>query len=142
MNRITNPILLIIPSELFGLIVVGMLICGGLAITVGARKLGKGLVMGAIALPFVMFIVEALMNDLFAAMPDALVMPVAFLITVTVWVMLGWAVLRFVFGQAVLDNARGILLADALRASARPLLSRPLLLIGGLFLAYFVWSPA
>jgi hypothetical protein len=142
MNRITNPILLIIPPELFGLIVVGMLICGGLAITVGARKLGKGLVMGAIALPFVMFIVEALMNDLFAAMPDALVMPVAFLITVTVWVMLGWAVLRFVFGQAVLDNARGILLADALRASARPLLSRPLLLIGGLFLAYFVWSPA
>jgi hypothetical protein len=142
MNRITNPILLIIPPELFGLIVVGMLVFGGLAITVGARKLGKGLVMGAIALPFVMFIVEALMNDLFAAMPDVLVMPVAFLITVTVWVMLGWAVLRFIFGQAALDNARGILLADALRAGARPLLSRPLLLIGGLFVAYLLWSPA
>jgi hypothetical protein len=140
MNRFTNPILMIIPPELFGLIVVGMLICGGLAITVGARKLGKGLVLGAIALPFVMFIVEALMNDLFAAMPEALIMPVAFLITVTAWIMLGWAIMRMVFGQAVLRNAGGIILADTIRGGARLLFSRPIVVIGALVFAYLYWS--
>jgi hypothetical protein len=140
MNRFTNPILMIIPPELFGLIVVGMLICGGLAITVGARKLGKGLVLGAIALPFVMFIVEALMNDLFAAIPEALIMPVAFLITVTAWIMLGLALLRLVFGQAVLSNAGGIILAETIRGGARLLFSRPIVLIGALVFAYFYWS--
>jgi hypothetical protein len=140
MNRFANPILMIIPPELFGLIVVGMLICGGLAITVGARKLGKGLVLGAIALPFVMFIVEALMNDLFAAMPEALIMPVAFLITVTAWIMLGWALLRVVFGQAALSNAGGIILADTIRGGARLLSSRPIVVIGALVFTSLYWS--
>lgn len=142
MNRFANPILMIIPAELMGLLVIGMLVCGGLAIVVGARAFGSKLVIGAIALPFIMFLMEALMNDLFTAMPDFLVMPVAFLITALFWLMLGWAVLRLIFGQTVLDNAVGILLADAIRAGVRPVLSRPLVLIGGLLVAYLLWSPA
>lgn len=142
MNRFANPILMIIPAELMGLLVLGMLVCGGLAIMVGARKLGKKLVIGAIALPFIMVLVEALMSDLFAAMPEVLVMPVAFMITVLVWIMLAWAVMQLVFGQNALDNARGILLADAIRAGVRPVLSRPLVVIGALVVAYLLWSPA
>ena len=142
MNRLTNPILMVMPAELFGLLVIGMLVCGGLAITVGARKLGKSLVVGAIALPFIMLLVEALMNDLFALMPDFMIMPVAFLITVLAWLMFAWALLRLMVGQAALDNARGALLADSIKALARPLFSNPLILIGGLVVAYFLWSPA
>lgn len=141
MNRFANPILMIIPAEMMGLLVTGMLICGGLAIVIGARKLGSKLVIGAIALPFIMLLIEALMDDLFAAMPDFLIMPLSFLITILVWILLGWAMLRLMFGQAVLDNARGILLADAIRAGARPVLSRPLVLIGCLLVAYLMWSP-
>lgn len=142
MNRFANTFLMIIPAGLLDLLVIGMLICGGVAMVVGARRLGGKLVLSAIALPFFMLLIEAIMDDVFAAMPDFLVMPVAFLITVVFWLMFGWAVLRVMFGQAVLDNARGILLADAIRAGAHPLLSRPLVLIGGLFLAYLLWSLA
>lgn len=141
MNRFTNPILMIMPAEMLGLLIIGMLVCGGLAVTVGARKLGKSLVIGAIALPFIMLLVEVLMNDLFAIMPDFMIMPVAFLITVLAWLMLAWALLRLMVGQAALDNARGALLADGIKAVMRPLLSRPLILISGLFLAYVFWSP-
>lgn len=141
MNRFTNPILMIMPAEMLGLLIIGMLVGGGLAMTVGARKLGKSLVIGAIALPFIMLLVEALMNDLFAIMPDFMIMPVAFLITVLAWLMLAWALLRLMVGQAALDNARGALLADGIKAVMRPLLSRPLILIGGLFLVYVFWSP-
>jgi hypothetical protein len=142
MNRLTNPILMIMPVELFGLLIVGMLVCGGLAMTVGARKLGRRLMIGAIALPFIMLLVEALIDDLFVLMPDFMIMPVAFLITVLAWLMLAWALLRLAVGQAALENARGALLADCIKAMARPLFSHPFILIGGLFVAYLLWSPA
>ena len=142
MSRLTNPILMIMPAEMFGLLVIGMLVAGGLAMIVGARRLGKSLVIGAIALPFIMLLVEALMNDLFALMPDFMIMPVAFLITVLAWFMLAWALLRLAVGQAALDNARGALLADAIKAVARPVFSHPFVLIGSVIVVYLLWSPA
>lgn len=140
MNRFTNPILMLLPPDLLGPLIVGMLVVAGLAIMFGARAFGRNLAVAAILLPFLVVLVEVLMDEFFAAIPEILIMPVAFAITVIFWAMLGWAFLRLFFNQAVIDNAIGILLADAIRAGARPLIARPFIVIALVIAAYFIWS--
>lgn len=140
MNRFTNPILMLLPPELLGPLIVGMLVVAGLAIMIGAHAFGRNLAAAAIFLPFVLVLVEVLMDEFFAAIPEVLIMPVAFAITAIFWAMLGWAFFRLFFSQAVIDHAKGILLADAIRAGARPLLARPFIVIALVIAAYFIWS--
>ena len=124
MNTTTNILFLLVPEELVGTLLLFMLVAGGLAFIVGARRAGKALVISAIAFPLISVIVSALFNDFFAALPPALVVPVAFLIMAILYVAIGWMIIKAIFGQRAVDHAKGELLADGVRASLRFLFSR------------------
>ena len=124
MNTTTNILFLLIPEELVGTLLLFMLIAGGFAFIVGARRAGKALVISAIAFPFISVIVSALFNDFFAALPPALVMPVAFVVMAVLYVSIGWMIIKGIFGQKAVDHAKGELLADGVRASFRLMFSK------------------
>ncbi len=140
MTRIANPLLMFIPEELMGALIMLMLVAGGLAITVGARRTGGALVTAATAIPVVTVIVGALMDGMFGMLPDALVMPVAFAITLALWLAVGWMLVKVVFGQQAVDEAKGHLLADGIKGVFGLLFRRPVALIAGVFLLYFAWG--
>lgn len=119
-----GPVMMIIPEELFGLLVVGMLIAGGLAFIVGARKLGRALVTAALALPILSVIIQAIVNDLFAFLPDWLVMPVSVILMVVCYGLVITTIFKFLVGERAWDDATGQLLADAIRWSFKKLFSR------------------
>lgn len=134
MNTTTNILFLLVPEELVGTLLLFMLVSAGFAFIVGARRLGKVLAISAIAFPFISVIVSALFNDFFAALPPALVIPVAFFIMAILYIMLGWMIIKGVFGQRAVDHAKGELLADGARLAFRALFSR----IGLIVLLVFV----
>ena len=127
------PIMMIIPEEYFGLLVFGMLVAGGLAITVGARKTGGALVTAALALPIVSVIVQAIVNDLFSFLPDGLVMPVAVLLMVICYAFVIIAILKALVGQRAWDGAKERLLADFIKWSVKKLFSRTGMALVGVF---------
>lgn len=124
MNTTTNILFLLVPEELVGTLLLFMLVAGGFAFIVGARRVGKALVISAIAFPFISVIVSALFNDFFAALPPGLVVPVAFLIMAILYVAIGWMIIKGIFGQRAIDHAKGELLADGARAGLRMIFSR------------------
>ena len=142
MNRIANPLLMLVPPELMGVLIMSLWVAGGFAFIVGARRTGGALVTVAIAIPLITVIVEALIGEAFALLPDALVMPVAFLITLALWLTVGWMLVKLVFGQRAVDEAKGHLLADALKAILRTLFRHPAILIASVFLLYLAWVPS
>ena len=119
MNTTTNILFLLIPEELVGTLLLFMLVAGGLAFIVGARRIGKALVISAIAFPFISVVVSALMNDFFASLPPDLVMPIAFLVMMALYIAIGWMIIKSIFGQKAVDHAKGELLADGARAAFR-----------------------
>lgn len=139
MNTTTNILFLFVPEELVGTLLLFMLVAAGFAFIVGARRVGKALAISAIAFPFISVIVSALFNDFFAALPPALVMPVAFLIMAILYSTIGWMIIKGIFGQRAVDHAKGELLADGARLALRALFSRigliMLLIFGAM--AYF-----
>jgi hypothetical protein len=124
MNTTTNILFLLVPEELVGSLLLFMLIAGGFAFIVGARRAGKVLVVSAIAFPFISVIVSALFNDFFATLPPSLVLPVAFLVMAVLYVSTGWMILKGIFGQKAVDHAKGELLADGVRAALRLVFSK------------------
>lgn len=143
MNRVTNPLLMIFPEELLGVLLAGMLVAGGLLMVVGVRRMGGALVALAIAMPFISVGVEALFNDFFAALPEDYVQPVAWAIMAIAYAAVGLAFLRLLVGQKAVDDAKGQLLADAVRWCFRMLFSRPMLLLLWIpGLAYAIWRLA
>lgn len=124
MNTTSNILFLLVPEELIGTLLLFMLVAGGFAFIVGARRVGKALVISAIAFPFITVIVSALFNDFFAALPPGLVMPVAFLIMALLYVAIGWMIIKGIFGQRAVDHAKGELLADGARAALRFMFSK------------------
>ena len=86
------------------------------------------------SLPLVLVLVEALMNDLFMALPEWLVMPVSMAITIIIYLLIGGALLKLVFGQKAIDEAKGHLLADAARWILRRVFSGKGALVLGSFL--------
>lgn len=139
-NRIGNPLLMLVPPELLGLVVAAMVVAGGLMIVVGSRQRGSALVGLAIAIPFISVIVEALMNDVFTMVPDALVLPLAWLIMGAAYVMLLAGLVTMVFGQKAVDHAKGELLASALKGVLRVLFWWPATLVWVSLMAYAVWA--
>lgn len=119
MNTTTNILFLLIPEELVGTLLLFMLVAGGLAFIVGARRIGKALVISAIAFPFISVVVSALMNDFFASLPPDLVMPIALLVMVALYIAIGWMIIKAIFGQKAVDHAKGELLADGAKALIR-----------------------
>ena len=139
MNRVTNPLLMVLPEEAMGTVLVLMIVGGGLLIVIGARKLGGTLVGLGIAMPFISVVIEALMNEFFFALPDDLIQPVAYLIMAVVYAALGYALLKLVLGQEAVDQAKGQLLADAIKGLLRLMFRWPVMLLWVPALAYMTW---
>lgn len=139
MNRVTNPLMMVLPEEAMGTVLALMIVGGGLLIVVGARKTGGSLVGLAIAMPFISVAIEALMNEFFYALPEGLVQPVAFFIMVLVYAALGYALLKVLLGQEAIDQAKGQLLADAVKGLLRLMFRWPVMLLWVPALAYFTW---
>ena len=99
MNRVADPLLMLIPEAAMGPVILFLFIAGGLALIVGARRAGKALIITAIALPIMSFLFERLMDILFANLPDALVLPVAWATMVATGLMVVWAIIRLIFGE-------------------------------------------
>ena len=139
MNRFINPWLMLMPAEAMGPTLVLMIMVGGRMVMVGARRAGLALVYTAIALPFITVVVEALMNEVFAAVPAGLVRPLA-------WGMMGIANLTLagmlmvmLFGQKISSGVLTVLLADAIKGLLRLLFWWPLMLLWVPAVAYFAW---
>lgn len=130
---------MVVPPELLGLLMFAMIVAGGLMLVVGARQRGLALVGVAVAIPFISVVVEALMNDVFTMVPDALVLPLAWLIMGVAYVMLLAAFVKLVFGEKAVDHAKGELLASALKGVLRLLLWWPVMLAWMALVAYAVF---
>ena len=138
MNRATNPILLLVPHEALGAVLLLFLTLGGLCMVVGARRASKGLIATAIAVPFITVIMEALFNELFSVLPPSLIKPVSWLILIVVYIVIFGALMSFLFGQRTWEAAKGQLLSDSIKGVLRIAVSWPLLVIWGI-LAAFLW---
>ena len=139
MNRLSNPVLLLVPHEALGGVLLLFLVLGGLCRIVGAKTASTGLIATAIAVPFVSVVVEALFNELFAVLPPSLVRIVAWLVLGLVYIIIAGALMSFVFGQRVWDEAKGHLLADAIKGLFRLAFSWPLLLVWAVLAVYLWW---
>lgn len=142
MNTTTNILFLLVPERMVGVLLLFMLAAGGLAFIAGARRIGKTLVISAIAFPLIGVIVSALFNELFTALPEWLVIPVAFVIMAILYVSIGWMIIRTIFGQKAVDHAKGELLADGVRKASGLLFSKAgiLIVLGILSVTYFNFS--
>ena len=141
MNRLGNPILLLVPHEALGAALMLFLVAGGLCMIVGARRAATGLIATAIAVPFVSVVIEALFNELFAVLPPWLVQVVAWLVLAVVYLIVLGAFMSFVFGQRVWDETKAHLLADAIKGLLRLAFSWPLLLVWAALAIYLWWRP-
>lgn len=136
MNRLTNPMLLLVPHEALGGVLLLFLVLGGICRIVGARRASTGLIAMAIAVPLVTVVMEALFNELFAVLPPSLVRIVARLVMIVVYVVIFGALMIFLFGQRSWDEAKGHLLADSVKSVLRIAVSWPLLLVWAVLAAY------
>ncbi len=138
MNRLTNPMLLLVPHEALGGVLLLFLVLGGICRIVGARRASTGLIAMAIAVPLVTVVMEALFNELFAVLPPSLVRIVAWLVMIVVYVVIFGALMIFLFGQRSWEVAKGHLLADSVKGVLRIAVSWPLLLVW-VVLAAYLW---
>lgn len=138
MNRLTNPMLLLVPHEALGGVLLLFLVLGGICRIVGARRASTGLIAMAIAVPLVTVMMEVLFNELFAVLPPSLVRIVAWLVMIVVYVVIFGALMSFLFGQRSWEEAKGQLLANSVKGVLRIAVSWPLLLVW-VVLAAYLW---
>ena len=131
MNRLTNPVLMLVPHELLGGFLLIFLVMGGICRIVGAKQASTSLIVTAIAIPFVTVVVEALFNELFAVLPLWLVKIVAWLVLVTVYLCIFGALMTLLLGQRVWGETKSHLLVGTIKAAIRIVFSWPLLLLFG-----------
>jgi hypothetical protein len=139
MRSASNLLLLIIPESLLGPLLLCLLIAGGLGLVMGFRRAGLTLVITAVTIPIANVLVGALMDAVFGAMPVSLVIAVSIVLQLLIYLMVGWGLIKIVFGREAVNQAKGHLLADLIRWILRKTCSLPgLLLLGGLcFFLYF-----
>ena len=130
--------MMLVPQEALGGVLLLFLVLGGLCMIVGAKKAASGLITTAIAVPIVTVVIEALCNELFALLPPSLVKIVAWLVLIVTYIIIFGALMGFLFGQRAWDEAKGHLIADAIRGILRVTFSWPLLVVWGV-LAVYVW---
>ena len=139
MSNASNLLFLLIPEEFFGLILLCLIVGGGFALILGYPAQGKALILTAIALPLVSFVVGVLMNEMFMALPGWLVTPVAMLLMLIIYLMIGWALVKLVFGQKAIEEAKGHLLADAIKGLLRMIFTRSgFVALGSVFLLLYL----
>ena len=139
MNRFINPWLMLMPAEAMGPALVLMIMVGGMMVMVGARRAGLALVYTAIALPFITVVAEILMNEVFTAVPDGLVQPLAWGMMGIAYLTLAGMLMVMLFGQKASGGVLTILLADAIKGLLRLLFWWPLMLLWVPAVAYFAW---
>ena len=140
MNRFINPWLMLMPAEAMGPALVLMIMVGGMMVVVGARRAGLALVYTAIALPFITVVAEILMNEVFTAVPDGLVQPLAWGMMGIAYLTLAGMLMVMLFGQKTSGGVLTILLADAIKGLLRLLFWWPLMLLWVPAMAYLAWS--
>lgn len=139
MDRAINPLLMLVPAEMLGVASVLLLVAGGLAIIIGLRRAGWAMVVIGIALPVMMVVLDALMGSMFLLLPDMLVLPIAMAMIALSYLLLGWGLVKMLFGQRAVDAAKGHLLADAVKGTLKLMFTWPALsLMTGGFL-YLWW---
>ena len=77
----------------------------------------------------------------FAVLPPPLVRIVAWLVLGLVYIIIAGALMSFVFGQRVWDEAKAHVLADAIKGLFRLAFSWPLLLVWAVLAVYLWWRP-
>ena len=130
---------MLVPHELLGIVLLLFLTTGGLCMIVGAKKAASGLVATAVAVPFVSVMVEALMAGLFDYMPAWMVQATAWLVLILIYVAIFAALMSLIFGQRAWDEAKGHLLADAIKGLARVAFSWPMMLFWLGLAAFIAW---
>ena len=101
---------------------------------------GLALVYTAIALPFITVVAEILMNEVFTAVPDGLVQPLAWGMMGIAYLTLAGMLMVMLFGQKASGGVLTILLADAIKGLLRLLFWWPLMLLWVPAMAYLAWS--
>lgn len=142
MNQTSNLLLMLVPKELLGPALLMLIVGGGLAIIVGARKLGQALIVTAIAFPLIGVVSAGVINSLLAALPPALAGVARFLAAAVIFLAVGWMIIKWIFGQSAIDQAKGELLADAVRGFFRLLFSRTGLLTTLVLAMLIYWNSA
>jgi hypothetical protein len=138
MDRAVNLSLIMIPAEIIGPVLALLLMLGGLCMVVGARKAAAGLITTAIALPFITVIVEALFNDLFAIIPTQYAQLVVWLVLGAIYLLIFGGLMSFLFGRHAWNEAKGNLLADAIKGVLRLMFSWQFLFLW-IGLGIFFW---
>lgn len=130
---------MVMPESLLGAALIGMFISSGFAFIIGARRAGKSLLIAAIATPIMMFVVDAVFNELFAALQPELIMPIAYVIVIICWIAVGYGLILGIFGQRAVDHAKGQLLYDLMKRVFHLIFSR-MGLIALSILFVFLWA--
>jgi hypothetical protein len=136
--KLTNAALMLVPEAALGTVLLLFMTLGGLCLVIGAKRQAIWLIATAIAIPLVTVLVEALFGELFAVMPPALVRVVAWLVLILTYLFILGALMGFLFGEHVWSDAKGHLLADAIKGILRIAVSWPMLVVWGV-LAIYLW---
>lgn len=139
MSNVLNFLLLVVPDSLLGSVLTLLVIAGGFAMILGFRAHGTALVVTAVAIPIVSAAIEAVTDELFTIMDGRLVVPISMAALLLVYLAIGWGLIKLVFGQRAIDEAKGHLLADAAKGVLRMAFTRVgLIAVGGLFLFLYL----
>ncbi|MBK6744830.1 MAG: hypothetical protein IPG66_18495 [Hydrogenophilales bacterium] len=133
----TELVMLFFPSELIAYASVLAIMVGGACMIVGARKAAMSLIIFGISLPFVVALTEAVFNDFFAMLPEAYIKPVSWLIMGVTYLLMFGVLMKSLFGEKAWDQAKGELLADAIKGLFKLAFSKPLLIVWGVLGLYF-----
>ena len=104
---------------------------------VGAKKAASSLLLVGISLPFVLVLIEAIFNDFFAMLPPDYVKPVSWLIMGATYLLMFGLLMKSLFGEKTWDQAKGELLADAIKGLFKLAFSKPMLIAWGVLGVYF-----
>lgn len=138
MGQTTNLAFLLLPEELLPYLVTLMVMAGGFLLMIGQRDKAIALVAAGLSLPVILLVVEAVMTDVFMALPEGMVGPVATVITVVLYASIGWSLLVWLVGRKAVDEAKGHLLADAIKWVLKKLFSLKGIAVLGSLLA-LIW---
>lgn len=142
MNRLANPVLMLVPHDALGGVLLLFIVLGGICRILGATKASTALIATAIAVPFVTVLVEVLFNQLFVVLPPSLVQIVAWLVLALVYLAICGALMSLVFGESVWTEAKGHILATVLMSIFRLAFSWPMLLVWAAGGVYVWWKSA
>lgn len=129
MNRITEPLLLLVPDELIGSVLVLLIMLGGFCMMLGAKKTAMALIIMAISFPFISVLVEMVFSEFFAMLPEAYIKPASWLVVGICYLMMFGVLMKTFFGEKAWDQAKGELLADAIKWLLRKAFSLPMLIV-------------